>query len=217
MYSCDLLLQSSSSVRGTSLYLRDLISCRKWNERGAREAGWERLMTTFKARQDGGGSWSIDDTRDLLLAVAVEEKKKPPVPERVNAHHKTLILLHQRQNHINQQILIQERRLAERPPRPVKPKKNHSPPRQWIRFDKNDPKYASIKLPPLSEGQLLYTPAETVSHIMNYIESKPKPDRTQIRLFKEKMMAEKVIPISVSQLNVLVQKHGGPGSEPAPK
>jgi hypothetical protein len=52
---------------------------------------------------------------------------------------------------------------------------------------------------------------------MAFIRSDPTPNRVAVRAFKEKMIAEKIVPISISQLNALVSTHGGPGKEPAPR
>mmetsp|Transcript_21043 Transcript_21043/g.38043 ORF Transcript_21043/g.38043 Transcript_21043/m.38043 type:complete len:590 (-) Transcript_21043:138-1907(-) len=187
-----------------------------WNERGAKEICWENLLTQFQAKQNRGGSWSIDDTRDVLSSAATENKKKAPTKQAIEAHHATLILLHKRQNHINEQIQTQERRLMERPPT-KSVKKQDQKTLTRIRFDKNDTKYEGIKLPTPSAGNLIYTPTEAVTNIMNFIQSKPTPSRTDVRAFKEKMIAEKIVPISISQLNHLVQTHGGPDKESAPK
>jgi len=127
-----------------------------------------------------------------------------------------LIQLHNRQNHINEQLAIQERHLRENPP-PATDRKLPQKLLKRIRFDKTDKKYAGITLPLPSEGNLIYTPSEAVAHIMDFINGDPPPNRATVRAFKEKMIAEKIVPISISQLNQLVYVHGGPGKEPAPR
>mmetsp|Transcript_23311 Transcript_23311/g.50499 ORF Transcript_23311/g.50499 Transcript_23311/m.50499 type:complete len:210 (+) Transcript_23311:284-913(+) len=114
---------------------------------------------------------------------------------------------------------MQEQRLKESPPTiPARTQeRQHQPPTKLLRFDKNDERYKGINIPKPTGGNLMYTPSETVTNTMNFVQGKPTPNRTEIRAFKEKMIAERVIPISISQLNYLVQKHGGPDKEPAPK
>ena len=86
------------------------------------------------------------------------------------------------------------------------------------RFNKDDTRYEGINLPKPPAGNLIYTPAEAVATIMSYTQSEPKPpSRSNIRSYKEKMIAEKVVPVSISQLNYSVKMHGGPNSPPAPK
>ena len=180
---------------------------RNWNERGARELGWEVLLTQFRDKQNRGMSWSINDTRDALNDVAMTTKKKTPTWETIESHHSSLIQLHNQQNHINEQIVIQERRLKEMPPiiTVQKIEKTKGPPKP-IKWNKNDKKYRKIKLPEPADGNMIYTPAETIAHIRNFAESDPTPPRTQVRAMKEKMIAEKLIPVSISQLNFLLSR-----------
>lgn len=190
-----------------------------WNDKAGKEYfndDLNTLLTQFRAKQNAGGSWSIEDTRGVLAAAAADNKKPLPTEKVAEAHHTTLILLHNRQNHINEQLAIQEDRLRERPPPDRPERKVHQKPHKRIRFDKTDKKYAGIALPPPSEGNLIYTPQEAVAHITDFIRGDPPPNRAAVRAFKEKMIAEKIVPISISQLNQLVYVHGGPGKEPAP-
>lgn len=184
---------------------------------GTKEFSWERLLTQFRAKQNAGGSWSIEDSRNVMVATATENKKKLPDKKLIESHHAGLLDLHNRQNHINEQLVIQERRLRERPPPTKIERKVDQKSLKRIRFEKTDKKYAHICLPPPSEGNLIYTPTEAVTHIMDFIRSKPAPNRIAIRAFKEKMIAEKIVPISISQLNQLVSTHGGPDKDPAPQ
>jgi len=185
-----------------------------WNERGAKEVCWESLLSQFQTKQSQGQSWSIDDTRNALTSAAIENKKKEPTKKIIETHHSTLILLHKRQNHITEQLHLQEQRLRENPPAKLAKKSVDIKSLPRLKFDKNAKKYRKIKLPPPEDGRLIYTPAEAVANITKFINGKPAPSRTEVRAFKEKMIAEKIVPISISQLNYLVQTYGGPDKEP---
>ena len=192
----NLLLKQYSASGGDGKSMAPL----SWNERGVREAGLETLLAQFQAKQSKGGSWSIDDTRDALRR---ESKEEGPTEGVIESRHAMLTSLRKYQNHTAEQISMQELRLKEKPPtipaRRRKKQENQKSPsslsttRLKDRFDKNDKKYNHIKLPtPL--GGFLYTPSEAVANIINYIESKPTPSRGDVRAFKEKMIAERVVP-----------------------
>ena len=213
-----------------SLYFLSGCVYRHWNNRGAKSGEWDNLVVQFQARQNQKQSWSMDDTKNTLQSSATMEKDRKEIhPQDVEACHNNLIALHNTQNHINQQIQIQEQRLKENPPMiPVKiqqqnrkhPPTSSSSSVKANRFDKNDSKYDGIDLPSPADGNLMYTPSECVTTIMNFIQgsNNSKPNRSDVRRFKEKIIANRLIPISISQLNYLLAKHGGPGSEdPAPR
>lgn len=190
-----------------------------WNGRGAREAGWDNLLSQFQEKQNRGMAWSIDDTKKVLTDAATESKKKAPKWELIEGHHSTLILYAKRKNHINEQIQVQEQRLRENPP--AVPEKSTLPTsqtkkRKEIRFNKNDKKYRHIHLPPPLDGAV-YTPKECVDNMYNFANQVPPPGRSDVRAFKEKMIAEKFVPVAMSQLNHLCTTHGGPDKPPAPK
>ena len=200
---------------------------RHWNNKGAKSGEWDNLVVQFQARQNQKQSWSMDDTKATLQSVTMEKKGEEIHPQDVEAYHNNLIALHNTQNHINQQIQIQEQRLKECPPMiPVKvqqqSRKQPPPSSSSVkanRFDKNNSKYDGIDLPSPADGNLMYTPSECVTTIMNFMQgsNNTKPNRSDVRRFKEKIIATRLVPISISQLNYLLAKHGGPGKDPAPR
>ena len=201
---------------------------RHWNNRGTKSGEWDNLVAQFQARQNQKQSWSMDDTKNTLQSVTMEKKGTEIHPQDVASYHNNLIALHNTQNHINQQIQIQEQRLKESPPMiPVKtqqqsrkqPPSSSSSAVKANRFDKNNSKYDGIDLPSPADGNLMYTPSECVTTIMNFMQgsNNTKPNRSDVRLFKEKIIATRLVPISISQLNYLLAKHGGPGKDPAPR
>ena len=178
------------------------ITFRTWNKKGAREIRWDGLLSKLRERQRQGLPWSMDDTRE-----ADENRSNEAT---IEERHETLMELHSLLTHVDTQIQMQEERLNERPatvPPRIKERGNQ-PPKKIIRFDKNDKRYADFHIPKPTGGNVMYTPSEAITTVMDFMKSYPPPNRTVVRLFKEKMVAESVIPISVGGLNELIRKYG---------
>ena len=181
----------------------DKVAPLNWNSRGVQKQ--DNLILQFLQKQKNGQGWSITDTKDAMKTEVGNE----PHPEDVNASHSTLITLHNLQNHINQQIEIQQERLKKLPPTvPAKkpqvvkkrPLKASGTSTKSNCFDLNDPKYSKIVLPAPGNG-LMYTPSEAICNILSLSQSK---SRSEVRALKEKMIATRVVPIGISQLNSLL-------------
>ena len=184
----------------------DKVAPLNWNSRGVQKQ--DNLILQFQHKQKNGQGWSITDTKDAMMSEGGNE----PHPEDVNASHSTLIILHNLQNHINQQIEIQQERLKKSPPSaPVskpqvanrkRPLKASGTSNKSNCFDLNDPKYSKIVLPPPADGGPMYTPSEAIANILSFSQS--GKSRSEMRAVKEKMIATRVVPIGISQLNSLL-------------
>jgi len=183
----------------------DKVAPLNWNSRGVQKQ--DNLILKFVYKQKNGQGWSITDTKDAMMSEGGNE----PHPEDVNASHSTLITLHNLQNHINQQIEIQQERLKKSPPavparkpqvankkRPLKASGTSTK----SKFDLNDPKYTKIVLPAPADGGSMYTPSEAIANILSFSQS--GKSRSELRAVKDKMIATRVVPIGISQLNSLV-------------
>lgn len=206
-----------------------------WAE--SKKVGWDHLLKQFQDSQRSGLSWSIDDTQNAVNVATTDSNHKPLKQKVIESYHSTLVAVAQRKEHIHKQIQIQKQRLNDNPP----PKKKILTPehinkikcglskkttmevrKQPIKYDPNDPKYKDIHLPPPSNGNLMYTPTEAVSHVMDCIDklypngNPCKASLSEVAAFKEKMIHEKLIPVAKSRLNELIRMHGGEGKPPAP-
>ncbi|KAL9183109.1 hypothetical protein ACHAXT_004896 [Thalassiosira profunda] len=195
-----------------------------WKSAGGKDKGWEPLLRQFRDRQGRGMAWSIDDTREALTAWAKENERPPPTVRDIEDRHRALLQVHERQNHIDAQIVLQEKRLKENPPKTSYKGRGKSigaaADLMTTRFDPRDKRYKGIELPEPMDGNRMYTPAEMVALINNYAkpEGKPERSRSDVRAFKEKMIAEGMVPVSITQLNSLMRRYGGPDSKgSAPK
>lgn len=165
---------------------------------------------------DGGEVAATTTTEASAAAASEPSETAAPTPsstDREGAAH-GLEWMHRRLRHLHGQLLRQEARLAETPP-PASVRRGLRP-RAGVKFRGDDAKYEGVSLPDPADG-LMHTPAEAVANVRKLAEGNPRPGRSDVRLFKEKMIASGMVPVAIARLNHLLKDHGGLGQPPAPR
>ena len=90
-------------------------------------------------------------------------------------------------------------------------------------LDPNDARLRRIVLPRPADGKM-YTPAEAVACVRAYADAARWAKggagpmaRSSIALFKDKMVAEGLVPVGRSALNKMLARYGGAGAGRAPE
>jgi len=205
-----------------------------WSTRGVFKPGWDSLVMKYQAAKQQiefgvqDFNWTTTDTENALRAISEGSGVLLPcTPGDIKDYHSLLMSMQGIQDHIKAQLQIQQEGLKDiHTIIPlIKQQKNRkmallssSKVKKSVKYDKNDPKYDGITLPEPAGGNSMYTPAEAIANILTFSQSKPTPNKGAIRAFKEKMIATRLIPVAISQLNSLISKHSGPDKkEPAPR
>ena len=197
--------------------------------------GWDSLVMKYQAAKQQTNefgvqdfNWTTTDTDNALRAISEGNGVLLPcTPGDIKDYHSLLMSMQGIQDHIKAQLQIQQEGLKDISTiiPLIKQQKNRkmallssSKVKKSVKYDKNDPKYDGITLPEPAGGNSMYTPAEAIANILTFSQSKPTPNKGAIRAFKEKMIATRLIPVAISQLNSLISKHSGPDKkEPAPR